>query len=120
MESFFLYLMAALYVLAGLNHFRAPGIYRPMMPAFLPAHDLLIYLSGTAEAALGALLLWPSARPFAAWGIIALLIAVFPANLQMYQLRATTFSSIPTWILLLRLPLQLALIAWAFMYTRPG
>ena len=109
--------MAALYTLAGLNHFRAPETYLKIMPSYLPHPALLVALSGLAEAGLGLLLLWPAARPLAAWGIIALLVAVFPANIYMYQLRDSTFSSIPSWILLGRLPLQFALIAWAYLYT---
>jgi uncharacterized membrane protein len=68
--------------------------------------------------ALGGLLLWPRARVLAAWGIVLLLIAVFPANVFMYQARETAFHDIPTWILIARLPLQFALIAWALVYTR--
>jgi uncharacterized membrane protein len=118
MKMFFLYLMGVLYILAGLNHFRAPGFYRPMMPPYLPAHDFLIAASGVAEIALGALLLWPPTRELAAWGIIALLVAVFPANIYMVQMRDTVFSSIPTWFLYLRLPLQGILVLWAYIYTR--
>ena len=110
-------LMAAFYLLAGLNHFRDPGFYLPMMPAWVPAHGAMVALSGLAEVALGLGILWPVSRPWAAWGVIALLIAVFPANLQMF-LDADQWADIPHWALALRLPLQGVLIAWAWTLTR--
>ena len=85
------------------------------MPPYLPAPVLLNYVAGAAEIVLGIGLLFPLTRPGAAWGIIALLIAVFPANWYMYQ---QGFSTIPSWVLLARLPLQLVLIAWAWWYTQ--
>ncbi len=109
-----LYIMAALYVVAGVNHFVNPRMYLKIMPPYLPAPAALNYAAGAAEMLLGVMLLFPTVRPLAAWGIIALLIAVFPANLYMYQ---RGFRGIPRWALLLRLPLQLVLIAWAWWYT---
>lgn len=109
--------MAAFYVLAGLNHFRDPEFYLPMMPSWIPAHGAMVALSGVAEVALGLGLLWPVSRPYAAWGVIALLIAVFPANLQML-LDAEKWTDLPRWGLVLRLPLQAALIGWAWTLTR--
>ena len=91
--------------------------YLPMMPAWVPAHGPMVALSGLAEVALGLGLLWPVSRPWAAWGVIALLIAVFPANLQMF-LDADQWADIPRWALALRLPLQGVLIAWAWTLTR--
>lgn len=114
-----LYLMAAAYTAAGLNHFRNPAFYLRMMPPFLPAHEFLVFASGVAEAGLGLALFFPATRVWAAWGVILLLIVVFPANLYMYQKGGAAFGGIPDWVLLLRLPLQLALIAWAYIYTRP-
>lgn len=110
-----LYFMAALYVAAGVNHFLRPRMYERIIPPYLPAPEMLNYAAGAAEVVLGMALLFPATRPWAAWGIIALLIAVFPANLYMYQQGAP---GIPSWALLLRLPLQAALIAWAWWYTR--
>ena len=116
MQIFFLYVMALFYIVAGLNHFRNPRMYLKIMPPYLSQPQLLNYLSGLAEIVLGLLLLWPASRSLAAWGLIALLVAVFPANLYMYQTRNTVFASMPAWGLLLRLPLQLLLIAWAAFY----
>ena len=74
-------------------------------------------LSGVAEVALGLGLLWPASRPWAAWGIVALLIAVFPANLQMFQ-DADKWTDMPRWGLAVRLPIQGLLIYWAWTLTR--
>ncbi|PXY42053.1 DoxX family protein [Flavobacterium cheongpyeongense] len=111
-----LYLMAFLYIVAGINHFRSPGMYLKIIPPCFPNPKLLNILSGAAEIVLGILLIFPFLSHFAAWGIIALLIAVFPANLFMYQNKKAGFG-LPKWMLLLRMPLQLLLILWAYQYT---
>ena len=113
-KELFLYLMATLYTLAGINHFISPGIYVRIIPPYLPWPVFLNYAAGAAEMILGIALFFPQTRVPAAWGIILLLIAVFPANLYMYQQGNPV---IPQWALLLRLPLQLVLIAWAWWYT---
>jgi uncharacterized membrane protein len=105
------------FVLAGVNHFVRPGLYLKIMPPYLPWPLALVYVSGFCEVALGALFLVPRYQTPAAWGLIALLIAVFPANLHM-ALHAEQFSRIPPLVLWLRLPLQAALIAWVYRYTR--
>ncbi len=113
-----LFLMAALYIVAGLNHFRMPDFYLRMMPPIFPEPYFLVLLSGVFEVALGVGLLIPKTRKLAAWGVIALLIAIFPANFYMFQERAGIFSDIPEWALIIRLPFQLILIAWAYVYTK--
>ena len=110
-------LMAAFYLLAGINHYRNPAFYLRMMPPYLPAHEALNYVSGGAEILLGLLLLVPRWTRRAAWGVIALLIAVFPANLHM-ALHPEQFADIRPLFLYLRLPAQLLLILWAYWYTR--
>jgi uncharacterized membrane protein len=77
------YLFALFFVLAGVNHFRNPDFYVKIMPPYLPWHLFLVYLSGFFEIALGALLLVPRQQRVAAWGLMALLVAVFPANIHM-------------------------------------
>ena len=114
-----LYLMAAFYIFAGIMHFVRPDYYVPMMPPYLPWHMFLIYLSGLAEVVLGAAVLVPSLRTLAAWGIILLLIAIFPANLHIALHNVPLFGNpegagIFNWI---RLPFQAVLIAWAWWYT---
>ncbi|MBL4850203.1 MAG: DoxX family membrane protein [Planctomycetes bacterium] len=113
-------LQAALYVVAGLNHFRDPSFYLPMMPPYLPAHLELIYLSGVAEVVLGLGLIAPLTRRWAAWGIVALLIAVFPANLHIaiYNVPlagAEVGAGALNWV---RVPFQVPLLIWAWWFTR--
>src|SRR4051812_26809722 len=79
------YLLALFMVGAGTLHFVKPDFYLNIMPPYLPLHLELVYLSGFFEIALGLLLLVPWFSRVAAWGIIALLIAVFPANIYVYQ-----------------------------------
>ena len=111
-----LYVMAAIYILAGLNHFRKPRMYIKIIPPFFSNPKLLNTIAGAAEILLGILLCIPETSSFAALGIIALLIAVFPANVYMYRNTKAGFG-LPKWLLLLRLPLQIVFIIWAFCYT---
>jgi uncharacterized membrane protein len=107
--------MSVLYIIAGVNHFIHPHFYLKIMPPWLPLHSLLVLLSGIMEAVFGILLFIPATRVFAAWGLIALLIAVFPANVQMnYRQQHNPH----LWLTVLRLPLQVLLIAWAYVYTK--
>ena len=107
---------AALFIVAGALHFAAPGFYLRIMPPYLPWPLALVLVSGVCEVALGVLLLVPATSRPAAWGLIALLIAVFPANIHAYQRRAM-FPMLPPWAHLLRLPLQGVLIWWAWAYA---
>lgn len=109
--------MGSLYILAGLNHFRAPKFYLQMMPPYIPQHRFMVALSGVAEVLLGAFLLWHVTRSLAAWGIIAMLLVFFTVHIYMYQVRNTVFAKIPNWFIIARLPMQLVLIAWAYTYT---
>lgn len=111
-----LYLMASLYTLAGINHFIKPGMYIKIIPPAFKNPRLINNLSGAAEIILGILLILPLTTHFAAWGIIMLLIAIFPANLYMFQNKKAGFG-LPRWILFVRLPLQIVLIYWAYQYT---
>ena len=108
--------MAFLYIIAGINHFRSPRMYIKIIPDSFPNPKVLNGLSGAAEIVLGILLMVPFFTRFAGWGIIALLIAIFPANLFMYKNKKASFG-LPKWILLLRLPLQILFILWAYQYT---
>ncbi len=108
--------MGALYVLAGVNHFRDPRTYERMMPPWVPAHRAMVLWSGVAEVLLGIGVLVPATRSLAAWGVIALLVAVFPANLQMFR-DPERWPKVPRWGLALRLPLQGVLMWWAWTLT---
>ena len=74
--------MGVSYVLAGVLHFATPEFYLQIMPPYLPWHLALVYVSGVAEILLGILVIIPATRIVGAWGIILLLIAIFPANLH--------------------------------------
>jgi len=112
-------ILAVLFIAAGINHFVNPEFYLKIMPPYLPWHLPLVLISGVAEAALGAGLLFRRFETWAAWGLIALLIAVFPANIHM-ALNPGLYSEIAPAALWLRLPLQGVLALWAFVYTRPA
>ena len=111
-----LYVMAFIYFIAGINHFRNPRLYIKIIPPSFPNPKLLNIISGLAEVLLAIGLCIASICNYAAWGIIALLIAVFPTHLYMY-FNEKARMGLPKWVLLLRMPLQLVLIYWAFQYT---
>lgn len=103
-------------IVAGFNHFLNPNMYISIMPAYLPWHSFLVYLSGVLKLLFGILLCVPALSKMAAWGIILVLISIFPANVNM-ALHSDAFD-IPVFLLWLRLPLQGVLIAWAYIYTK--
>ena len=111
------YVLAMFMFGAGVMHFVRPEFYLKIMPPYLPYHLELVYLSGFFESALGALLLVPKLTRWAAWGIFALLIAVFPANIYLYQHQEILPA--PPIVHLLRLPLQGVFLLWAYWHTRP-
>ena len=117
-----LWLMAAFYVFAGSNHLVNPEFYLAIVPPGLPNPEWLNVISGLVEIALGVFVLEPRVRVLAAWGIVALLIAIFPANLYVATENLGlpagepgTGNALLNWA---RLPLQAVLIAWAWWYTR--
>lgn len=112
-----LYVMSFFYVMAGFNHFMNPEYYLKMIPPYMPSPLTINVIAGAAEMLLGMMLVRPAVRSLAAWGIILLLAAIFPANLHMAQLGGGAFG-VPTWALWVRLPLQLVLMAWAFIHTK--
>ena len=77
------FLLGGFFVVAGINHFVDTAFYVGMMPPYLPLPLELVYISGAAESGLGGLLLIRRWAAWAGWGLIALLVAVFPANLHM-------------------------------------
>ena len=111
------YVLAIFMIAAGIMHFVNPAFFLKIMPPYLPLHKELVLVSGVCEVLLGVLLLLPKCSHLAAWGIIALLIAVFPANLYVFQHQ--DILPAPPLIHLLRLPLQVVFILWAYWNTRP-
>ncbi len=109
--------MAAFYVAAGINHFVHPASYEKIIPPQLPSPGVLVYVSGFFEIVLGILLIPQAKRRLAALGIILLLIAVFPANIQM-MINYYKEGNPHLWITIVRLPIQLLLIYWAYVYSK--
>jgi uncharacterized membrane protein len=109
------WIFGLLFILAGVGHFVSPQTYLKIMPPYLPMHRELVLLSGVFEVALGGMLLIPRWSRLAAWGLIALLVAVFPANIFLYQHQELL--PLPPIVHLLRLPMQGLLILWAYAYT---
>jgi uncharacterized membrane protein len=119
-RKIFLGIASFFYVVAGSLHFLSPGPYLKIMPPYLPWHSLLVQVSGAAEIAGGLGLLVPRLRRPAAWGLVALLIAVFPANLYMATANIPMGSAPMSLVLLWgRLPLQAVLIWWVLACTQP-
>jgi uncharacterized membrane protein len=109
--------MVLFYLTTGTLHFLRPQPFLNIMPPWLPHPLFLVYFSGACEALFALLLISPKTRKTGAWLLIVLLLAVFPANIQMsinyWNTPGTMF-----WISLLRLPLQIVLISWAYRFTK--
>jgi uncharacterized membrane protein len=106
-----------LMIAAGINHFVMPKTYEHIMPRSLPAHRELVYASGVAEIAGAAATLHPATRRAGGLLLIATLLGVFPANLQM-TLNPERYPKIPRWALWARLPLQGLMIWWVWLATQ--
>jgi len=112
-----LIIYAGFYLYAGYTHYKRPWFYYKITPPWIKKWKKEInVIVGIAEVLGGIGLLIPQTRSMAAWGIIALLIAVFPANIYMLISKDTS-EKIPLWFLWLRLPLQVLLLWWAWQYT---
>jgi uncharacterized membrane protein len=110
-----LYLMASMYVIAGMAHFIFPKVYLRIMPRYLPNPKLLVLLSGLAEIILGIGLGFEEIMDYCIYGII-LMLTVF-LLVHAYMLSGQKASAgIPKWILILRIPLQFGLMYWAYTY----
>ena len=124
MKRLLQWVMAAFFVFAGVSHFTATDFFVQIVPPYVPWPLAMVYVSGVFEIGLGLLLLVPASTRFAAWGLIALLIAVFPANIHMavndVHVQNSPLGQPSRAALWLRLPLQGVLIAWAWWYTRPA
>jgi uncharacterized membrane protein len=111
-------LFAAFFAVAGVTHFTNRDFFTAIVPPYLPWPVMLVYVSGVAEIVLGVLLLIPATMRIAAWGLIALLIAVFPANVHM-AMNPQLYPDVSMTALLIRLPLQGVMVAIAYWFTRP-
>lgn len=107
--------LALFFIIAGATHFAAPASYFAIMPPYLPWPSQLVAISGLAEILGGLGILWAPTRRWAGWGLILLLIAVFPANVQALSTGMIIAGyQVPMWMLWLRLPLQLVLLGWVY------
>lgn len=101
-----------LFVGAGVNHFVNPAFYRQIVPPGFPSPSVLVAVSGACEIAGGIGLMIRPLRRAAGWGLAALLVALFPANI--YMAASPEKFSVPAWALWVRLPVQAVLIAWVW------
>lgn len=120
MEAMFrkisIFLLAVFFIVAGANHFISAEVYLPMMPPYLPWPLALVYLSGGAEILGGIGIVFRKSRWLAGWWLIAVLLAVFPANIHMLVNHVPlNGKAIPEWILWARLPLQAVMIYWIYV-----
>ena len=119
LKKFVIYLMSISYIVVGVTHFTNSEFFLNIMPDYLPWHLELVYLSGAFEILLGLLIVFKNTRKLAGWGLIALLIAVFPANIYLAQSdEAQQALEISKEMAIVRLPFQLLFIAIAFWFTR--
>lgn len=111
-------IVALFFGLGGIAHFAYLDSFIKIMPAYIPYHKQLVIISGAFEI-LGAIgILMPKTRVAAAYGLIALSVAVFPANVNM-ALHYESFSNIPQWVLYFRLPLQIVIIWFIWWAVKP-
>jgi len=115
------WLLGVAFIAAGANHFVQPERYTRIMPPYLPWPHELVLISGVFELLGGVCLLIPRLQVAAAWGLIALLVAVFPANVYMAlhpEVGAELFPNLPPVVWWWRLPFQAVFIAWAYWFTQ--
>ena len=113
-------LVAIAMVVVGVMHFANPAPFVRIVPEVLPAPRMLVYVSGVFEIAGGLGLLWARTRLWASWGLIALYLAVFPANINMAvnEIQLEPGGTMPVWAMWARLPFQLLFIAAAWWVGR--
>lgn len=110
-------LFAAFFLFAGVSHFTNRGFFIAIVPPYLPWPEALVAISGAAEILLGALLIVPRTSQLAGWGLIALLVAVFPANIHM-AMHPDLYPTMSPMALVIRLPVQGVLVALAYWFAR--
>ena len=111
--------LAAFFINVGVDHFVNPDFYLNIMPPSFPLHAEAVYISGFFEVVGGISMLIPRLRKIAGWGLVALLIAVYPANIYM-AITPQAFPDIPVTLLYVRLAFQFVFFYWAYSVTRPA
>ena len=114
---FSIVIMSIFYISVGVNHFIIPEWFLQIVPPYLPYKLELVYISGFLEILLGVMLLIPATRFYAAWGLILLLIAVYPANIYLAQTNGAVMNTTPL-VAWGRLPFQFVFIALAYWPTK--
>ena len=114
---FSIIIMSIFYVSVGVNHFTIPEWFLQIVPPWLPYKLELVYISGFLEIIFGVMLLIPTTRFYAAWGLILLLIAVYPANIYLAQTNGAAMNTTPL-VAWGRLPFQFVFIALAYWHTK--
>ena len=109
------YLLALLFILGGANHFRKPKLYEKIMPSYIPVHSSLVLATGIVEMIFGFMLITQESQQIGAAGIIGLLILFTPIHFHMLKNKEASLN-LPKWLLMIRIPLQLGLIIWAYSY----
>ena len=117
-KKLILFGLSAFFIYFGVDHFINPDFYLSIMPPSFPLHEEAVYISGFFEIAGGIGVLIPRFRKIAGWGLVALLIAVYPANIYM-AISPEAFPDIPIEVLYFRLALQFLFFYWAYSVTRP-
>ena len=112
-----IYLMSLFYIFGGIKHFTNVGWYMKIMPPYIPYQIELVYLSGALEIILGIMLLFEQTRFLAGWGLILLLIAVFPANIYLAQTNGAAMNITPA-LAWGRLPFQAVFIGLAYWHSK--
>ncbi|MFS4494078.1 hypothetical protein [Maribacter sp. 2308TA10-17] len=112
-----LYVMALIYIIAGIMHFVRPKMYLRILPGYLPGHKLLVIISGIAEIVLGIALCFSETKNLAIYAIIAMLVFFLPAHCHMLFNKKASMG-ISRWVLIARIPLQFLLMFWAYWYLR--
>lgn len=114
--SWHYYLMAFMYIIAGIFHFVKPKAYLHIMPRYFPNHKAMVFISGIAEVLLGIGLLFTITKNSSIYLIAAMLVVFFTVHIHMLQSKSAG-KGIPKWVLWLRIPLQFILIWWALFYV---
>ncbi len=112
-----IYLMSLFYIFGGIKHFTNVGWYMKIMPPYLSYHKELVYLSGAFEIILGIMLVFEKTRFLSGWGLILLLIAVFPANIYLAQTNGAAMNISPA-LAWGRLPFQAVFIGLAYWHSK--
>ena len=110
--------LAVFFIFFGIDHFINPDFYLSIMPPAFPLHREAVYVSGLFEIFGGLGVLIPRFRKIAGWGLIALLVAVYPANIYM-AVTPEAFPNISIGLLYFRLALQFLFFYWAYVVTLP-